>query len=1181
MPLSPKQRRLIVAAVALLAVVGLGVAGVLLWKSRPGLPLPGSPRYEEYAESFEVGTAALDSGLWKEAAPKLTSAIELVPQEPAAWANRGLLYLRSNQEGKAREDLDRASRLAPGNADIEEMFSYLDQKQGKLDEAMARARAASDADPTDVRRLYRLALLAKEKGASGDEERARVLGKILELRPTSLPALAQALQVAVRRGDQAAIRDRLARLEQLSPAWNEKSRGQFGKVVKVASGKFDEADLIVMVNQLENVLKAEPGFVRSAEELNPSGVQVGRSLQQFVRLAPLKTDPSPPDPDLTFAEAKLLWRPEVEAGKDRWDVLTPVWLNGHDTPAVMLARSGEVRRGDAAGPAFAFPSGGKAPPSIDGVLAIDWNNDHATDFVLAGAGGVRFHQQEANGSFKEVTDRVKLSPDVLSADCWGAWAADVDMDGDLDVILAARDGAVRLLRNNGDNTFLAMAIFPEVQKARAFRWVDLDNDGAGDAVLLDAGGQLHVYMNERAGQFRRRAAPEAKERYAAVAVIDANDDSVFDLAGVRQDGYLVRISDAEKGKSWEVSDLAKLEKQLPLAPGGTRLVAVDLDNSGSIDLALRTPKGGVAWLADGKGKFSTLPAEVPPGLADVVSLECNEHKDLLGFSPSGGLMRWTTRGTKGYHWHRVRLRANPLGTGDQRLNSYAIGSEVEARSGTLIVKQPVERPVVHFGLGTRARVAVTRCHWTTGLIQYEFDKPSNAVIRIEQRLMGSCPFLFTHDGEKVVFVSDFCWSTPLGLYINAQKRGGGFTETTEWVRVRGDQLRPRGGVYDVRVNANLWETHFLDQLSLMSVDHPEGTEVFCDERFFLTPTKPRVYLTETTKPVARALDHEGKDVTEFVRAVDDRYLDRAGRGLFQGVTRDHWVEVDLGEDAPKDGPVYLIAHGWIHPTDSSINAALEQSSHARPQPLSLEVPDGQGGWKVAAPALGFPAGKNKTVVLRLDGLDGPGVSRRVRLRTNLEVYWDALHYARGLDPARVKVKTLPMSGADLRHRGILKMTRADASSPEIPHYDHVEYGRQHWRDLIGYHTRFGDVRELVEKVDDRYVILNSGDEILLRFDASAPPPAGWKRDFVWVSDGWTKDGNLNTRWSKTVLPLPYHGMPNYDAPPGRLEDDPAYKLHPKDWETYHTRFVTPADFERGLRPGPPGPKGTGLYRKGP
>src|SRR5262249_11472592 len=143
----------------------------------------------------------------------------------------------------------------------------------------------------------------------------------------------------------------------------------------------------------------------------------------------------------------------------------------------------------------------------------------------------------------------------------------------------------------------------------------------------------------------------------------------------------------------------------------------------------------------------------------------------------------------------------------------------------------------------------------------------------------------------------------------------------------------------------------------------------------------------------------GQDVTELVRAIDGRYVDRAGRGRFQGLTHDHWIEVDLGDDAPRDGPLLLIARGWTHPTNSSINVALSQGKHDGPRPLSLEAPDGRGGWKTALPALGSPAGKDKTMLIPLDGLP-----RRFRLRTNMEIYWDFLGTAIELDPALAKVQ---------------------------------------------------------------------------------------------------------------------------------------------------------------------------------
>ncbi len=416
------------------------------------------------------------------------------------------------------------------------------------------------------------------------------------------------------------------------------------------------------------------------------------------------------------------------------------------------------------------------------------------------------------------------------------------------------------------------------------------------------------------------------------------------------------------------------------------------------------------------------------------------------------------------------------------------------------------------------------------------------------------------------FVADVLWSSPLGLYINAQDRGG-IAQTTDWVKIRGDQLRPHDGRYDVRITADLWETHYFDHVHLTVVDHPADTEIYADERFFMEPTPPQLYVAKPPRPVARAVDDAGRDMTDVVRRVDGRYLDTFDLGKYQGVAADHYVEVDLGDDAPKTGPVYLLATGWIHPTDSSINTAIEQGTSDRPHGLTLEVPDGKGGWAMGKENLGFPAGKNKTIVIRLDDVPGrSGVVRRFRLRTNMEIYWDALQYAEGLDASVARQTVLAPETAELRHRGISHITRADARSPELPDYDKLESSSQYWRDLVGWYTRYGDVRELLEKIDDRYVIMNAGDEIAMTFRAPADPPPGWKRDFIWVSDGWEKDGDFNTRFSKTVLPLPYHGMADYETPPGRLEDDPVYRRFPDDWKKYHTRYVTPYLFQRGLRP---------------
>jgi hypothetical protein len=518
----------------------------------------------------------------------------------------------------------------------------------------------------------------------------------------------------------------------------------------------------------------------------------------------------------------------------------------------------------------------------------------------------------------------------------------------------------------------------------------------------------------------------------------------------------------------------------------------------------------------------------------------------------------------------MRPRAQPT-AGDQRINSFGVGGEIEIRSGLLRQKQMISGTVVHFGLGTRDRIDVARIVWPNGIMQADFDQGADEAVVAEQRLKGSCPWVFTYDGAGMRFVTDFLWRSPLGLRINAQDTAG-VTQTEDWVKIRGDQLVARDGAYDVRITAELWETHFVDYVSLMVVDHPADQDVFVDERFAREAPKLAVRTTTHPRPIARAWDERGNDVTDLVSARDGRYLATFARGDYQGIAEDHFVEIDPGEEigaAPERQ--WLVANGFIYPTDSSINVAIGQAGIAA-RGLSLEAQDGTGRWVIVAPDLGFPAGKNKTILIDLSQVVRAGVAhpRRLRLRTNLEIYWDSLAVAEsGTAIPATAVHRLASRDAELRYRGFSQTDYKQHDVPETPHYDHLANIGQRWRDLAGYYTRYGDVRELLAAVDDRYVIMNAGDELRLSFPV--PPPAEHSsRDFILIGDGWVKDGDYNTSFSKTVQPLPRHHHPEYGeaagSPPSReLEDDPVYQQHVRDWQMYHTRFVTPRDFLNGLR----------------
>src|SRR5690606_17268535 len=216
--------------------------------------------------------------------------------------------------------------------------------------------------------------------------------------------------------------------------------------------------------------------------------------------------------------------------------------------------------------------------------------------------------------------------------------------------------------------------------------------------------------------------------------------------------------------------------------------------------------------------------------------------------------------------------------------------------------------------------------------------------------------------------------------------------------------------------------------------------------------------------------------------------------------------------------------------------------------------------------LGFPAGKMKTVLIDLEDVFPADVTtRKLRLSTELEIYWDRLAWAVGVEDAQIIEQPVSLASAELRYRGFSVIEKAGHSSPEKPLYDQILTTGQRWRDLEGYYTRFGDVTELLAGVEGRMVLMNAGDELVLKFPELPPVRPGYRRDFVFVGNGWIKDGDLNSVFSKTVLPLPTHASNDYSMPPAGLENDPVYRRFRSDWAEFHTRYVAAEGYRNALR----------------
>jgi hypothetical protein len=1105
-----------------------------------------------------VGLAALQAGADARAEERLTQVTQLAPGEPASWANLGLLALRQKEFDSAAQKLEKAHSLAPENGQIIALQGTLESSRGKSAEAISYLRKAISLDAQNLKAAYSLAQEIERLGGDNSEAEAQGLfEKILEAQPDNLTVLLEVTRLAAKRGDADTLRKTVTQIAANAATWPAEAKEPLNALQTAATGS-DPRAVGTRVAFLRNVLVRVPEYRNSLALVKLPTGEVGVPFLRFLKLPSPNALPAMPDDAITFEVA-----PESAINTAGWTWAGHIFPDGETGPIQLVANASQVQL--AGNPAIGFPAGTPATsPSANSVLALDFSYDFKADMVFAGAGGVRFFKQQQPG-FTDVTALTKLPATVTGANCSGAWAADIEMDGDLDIVLAPVNGSPLVLRNNGDGSFKELSPFAGASQIRGFAWADLDADGDPDAVLLNAQGGLQFFANERGGLFRSRPAPQGLNAVTAINITDANGDGVFDLMALQANGNLLRISDKNEGRDWDTTEILRsTQKSEQTQIGEIRLLIADIDNNGSNDMVVAGSANAEIWLSDAEGKFNRLASSIDARIFSTADFTSDGRLDLVGISADGKAIRFVNRGTKNYQWQTIRPRAASA-TGDQRINSFGIGGEMEIRSGLLFQKQIIKEPVVHFGLGEQTESDVTRIIWPNGAVQAEFELKSNQAVLAEQRLKGSCPMLFAYDGTAMRFVKDCIpWSPAIGLRINLQQTAS-ISQTEEWMKIRGDQLVAKDGFYDLRITAELWETFYIDHYSLLVVDHPTGTDIFADERTATPTPKLAVYIMATPHLFARVQDDLGQDVTEVVRALDGQYLDTFGRGQYQGVTREHYVEMEMDETAPQAGPLWLIAHGWMHPTDASVNIALSQNSQAPPHGLILEVADGKGGWVVANNSLGFPSGKNKTILVDLNNVFRPGAPRRFRLRTNMEIYWDKLEWSTELPSTQIKTERLSAETAELRYRGFSVMTQANPSSPELPDYSRIATTMQRWRDLTGYYTRYGDVRELIKQVDDRIVLQNAGDEMVLRFPALPSPSEGWVRDFVLIGNGWIKDGDFNSVSSKTVLPLPARDLAEYTTLPERLEDDPVYRRHAQDWQEYHTRYVTPESFRNALK----------------
>lgn len=879
------------------------------------------------------------------------------------------------------------------------------------------------------------------------------------------------------------------------------------------------------------------------------------------------------DPDIVALSddgSIQLWRNETE---DRWTEAGAIQLDGNPVGLVVadlfMVDSSDPQR-------LQVDRTARASGSEDGSAAAR----HTTfpTFVAYGPEGARLISVDGRLATAD-EDRLSLVEEPTGLenlqDVQAMVAGDFEGDGDLDLAAATRPGGIRIFVNRGNRTFFeaggernaadepspdqetAQGGFAQGTSIASMAIVDLDRDLDLDIVTVDStSGTVGVLENLLHLQFRYRPLDEIEplEGASQIAVAELDGNVSWDLVVAGEDSVSIVYSQTAEAGLWTV------EETLRTGSPGSGLAVADFNNDSWMEM-LRSQSDSANLYRigpDGIGESNSVRASFQGSEIFVADFNADGQLDLVGVDQGQPTVAWNRTERLG-HYMNVRFKGiddNNANSG--RVNHYAIGSILELRFGPHYRAKTITSPTTHFGLDGFESADSLRIIFPNGLTQTVRNPAVDTLVEEEQTLKGSCPYLYAWDGEQFAFVTDCLWAAPLGLQV---ARGVVAKDRPwEYLKVDGRFVEQDGDHYRFRITEELWEIAYVDHLSLQAVDHPVDVDIWTNEKVgpaeVATPTI-HAFGPEDLHPIDRAVDTDGRDVTELLGEADRRFVQGFDRRLRQGLCPPHWIDLDVSRAAKalsdaenlndtkvpsetetaSDGEasLYLVLTGWILPTDTSLNIQIDQNPELPPVEFpSIWVPDAAEptGWRKAVPYMGFPGGKTKTIVVDVTEVlnqEDP----RLRIRTSAQIYWDSAEVAVQQSPAEIQVHDLQLDSAELAYHGYSKRIDPGPKRPETYDYEQAASSPR-WPPLRGPLTRFGPCRPLLEKWDDQMVVLGSGDEIRFRFLAPKQPvPEGWERDFVLHCVGWDKDADLNTLSGQSSMPLPWRDMQVY--PPTRAE----------------------------------------------
>ena len=1157
-------------------VASFSLTSVSSSSQQPGKPQssPATSREDAYRAN-NLGVALLEQFKFKEGAEQFRRALQLDPRLAVAQTNLAIAYYYVPEIAASLREAKVAATVSPDAPQPYFILGLIAKAENRTDDAIQFFQRVLKIDPRDVASNFYLGQLYSAQRRFTDA--VAILRTAVEAEPYNSSAvygLYTALNRMGEREEGARMGERFKALREggygTSFGNNYLEQGRYAEAVSSTGAEPDLVDTgipdVRFSDQTASSLPAAPSEARPATEQGPI---FGRRIAA-----------SQLNDDGRKAFASSFGGGVALVDYDSDGDLDLVEATGSSQ---RLYRNDRGKFVDVTAQSASISSSGGGIAT--GVIVGDYDNDTKPDIFVLRYGASSLYHNDGGGKFSDATVAAGITAyPFLSV---SAAFVDVDHDGDLDIFIAGLVDLAKtagssstaqlvfptdfagapnlLLRNNGNGKFSDITAEAKVTGSRA-RGVavvptDYDNRRDIDLLVVNFNAVPTLFRNMRDGSFSDVGAQVGltSGAFTSAAAGDVNKDGYTDFYfGAAGATSLLAVTDG-KG-SYTVQPVQGVTD--PQQTECDAAILFDYDNDGIIDLACITagPSRNGLRLLRNAGKWtdvtgSASETRTAPRVIAAGDIDGDGDTDLVVRDPAGGLRLLRNDGGNRNHCLQVRLEGK-VG------NRSGAGSKIEMRAGSLkqrvetYAATPAPAPAdVVFGLGKRQTVDAVRVLWPSGIVQAETEIPkpksdqscSTLVVTELDRKPSSCPYLYAWNGERFEFITDFMGGGEMGHWESP----GVFNhpDPDEYVRIRDDQLRVRDGRYELRITNELEETLYVDRLQLVAVAHPADTDAYPNEGMLEPPRPFRVFTTLGARPPAAATDEHGHDVLDQVSRMDRRYPDDFGLSRIRGYADEHMLTLDLGTNRAKRTLLLLTA--WTDYAFSSDNVAAQQAGMRLSSP-ALQVKDEQNRWKTVIPDIGLPVGRPQTIVLDLTGRF-LSQSRAVRLVTNMRIYWDQILVDTS-EPAPIQTTRLDPVNADLRWRGFSATVTPDGREPFGYDYDRVSRVSP-WKVLPGRYTREGDVRELLMRTDDMFVVSLPGDEIALSFNASALPPLppGWKTTFLLYVDGFSKEMDINSGSPDQVLPLPFHGMKRY--PYSSPERYPLSRARRQYLERYNTRVI--------------------------